>query len=464
MPKKIIYDTEARLKFMAGINKLADAVSITYGSAGPAVIIQHVADGLTPVFTRDGVTVAHSISCADRTEDLGARMLRDVAGAVSRQAGDGTTTAIVLAQEIARQCMKRVEAGVHPIQLKLGMDIALAVVEKNLQDSAIMDIDNEFIEKIAAIATKDEPGVGTLLADAFEQLGTQGQLTFQLGNGREDVLEIVDGIKYEQGYLSPYFITDKNLAGVVLDNPYILMYDREISDLMDLVPILEEVNAQGRSLLIIAEDVIDKALTGLLLNNNRGIFKVAAVKPPGFGDKRVARFKDLALLTGGEAILEGVLSTKLEHLTLEQLGQAKRVVINEDSVTIIGAKGDQDAIERTVKRLRLEAEVIMQRKPGVGSPSGNKHDFEEIQERLAILAGKTGVYEVGGTTDIEIKERMVRIENAHMSAKAALEEGIMPGGGIGFYTVMQALDNVIAANVEQQQGVEIVKQALQAPL
>ena len=361
MPKQIIYDAEARLKFMAGINKIADAVSVTYGSAGPAVIIEHVADGLTPVFTRDGVTVARSISCADRTEDLGARMLRDVAGAVSRQAGDGTTTACVLAQEIARLCMKHIETGFHPIQLKQGMDVALAVVEKKLQENAVMNIDEQWIDKIAAIATKDEPGVGALIAEAFSKLGAQGQLNFQLGNGREDVLEITDGILYEQGYLSPYFITDKIRSEAVLDNPYILMYDREINDLMDLVPILEEVNAEGRSLLIIAEDVLDKALTGLLLNNVRGIFKVAAVKPPGFGDKRVNRFKDLALMTGGVAILDDVMSCKLEHVTLQQLGQAKRVVISNDSVTIIGAKGDQAAIDQTISRLKQEAETILQK-------------------------------------------------------------------------------------------------------
>lgn len=464
MPTKIIYDAEAREKFMTGINRIANSVRPTYGSAGPAVMIQHVADGLTPVFTRDGVTVARSISCEDRIEDLGARMLRDVAGAVSRQVGDGTTTAILLAQAVAQESMKCISTGFHPLQLKQGMDIALAVVEKQLKEIALTEVSSAWIEKIAAIATKDEPGVGALLAEAFEKLGVQGQLTFQLGNGREDVLEVVDGIQYDQGYLSPYFITDKSRAEAVLENPYILMYDREIDDLMDLIPILEEVNAEGRSLLIIAEDVIDKALTGLLLNNTRGIFKVAAVKPPGFGDKRAARFKDMALMTGGEAILDGIMSTKLEHVTLEQLGQAKRVVINEDSVTIIGAKGDQEAIERMTKQLRLEADIILQRKPGDGSPSGNKSDFEEIEARLAILADKTGLFEVGGTTDVEIKERMVRIENAYMSVKAALEEGVLPGGGVGLFHMMEALDDLIITNPDQQQGIEIVKQALQRPL
>lgn len=464
MPKEIIYDAEAREKFMRGINRVANSVRPTYGSAGPAVMIQHVADGLPPVFTRDGVTVARSISCDDRVEDLGARMLRDVAGAVSRQAGDGTTTAIVLAQAIAQESMIRVAAGYHPLQLKQGMDITLAVVEKHLQDNALTDVSSAWVEKIVAIATKDEPGVGALLAEALAKLGVQGQLTFQLGNARQDVMEIVDGIQYDQGYISPYFITDKNRSEAVLENPYILMYDREIDDLMDLVPILEEVSAEGRSLLIIAEDVVDKALTGLLLNNVRGIFKVAAIKPPGFGDKRAARFKDLALMTGGEAILDDIMSTKLEHVSLEQLGQAQRVVITEESVTIIGSKGDQIAIDKKIKQLQAEAEIVLQRKPGDGSPSGNKSDFEELQERLAILAGKTGVFEVGGTTDVEIKERMVRIENAYMSAKASLEEGVLPGGGVGLFNIMATLDELIVPHPEQQQGVEIVKQALLRPL
>ncbi|NOQ16176.1 MAG: chaperonin GroEL [Methyloprofundus sp.] len=464
MPKEIIYDAEAREKFMRGINRVANSVRPTYGSAGPAVMIQHVADGLPPVFTRDGVTVARSISCDDRVEDLGARMVRDVAGAVSRQAGDGTTTAIVLAQAIAQESMIRVSAGYHPLQLKQGMDIALAVVEKHLQDNALTDVSSAWVEKIVAIATKDEPGVGALLAEALAKLGVQGQLTFQLGNAREDVMEIVDGIQYDQGYISPYFVTDKNRSEAVLETPYILMYDRDIDDLMDLVPILEEVSAEGRSLLIIAEDVVDKALTGLLLNNVRGIFKVAAIKPPGFGDKRAARFKDLALMTGGEAILDGIMSTKLEHISLGQLGQAQQVVITEESVTIIGSKGDQVAIDKKIKQLQAEAEIVLQRKPGDGSPSGNKSDFEELQERLAILAGKTGVFEVGGTTDVEIKERMVRIENAYMSAKASLEEGVLPGGGVGLFNIMATLDELIVPHPEQQQGVEIVKQALQRPL
>jgi len=463
MPIKIIYDEQARLKFMKGINKVADSVSVTYGSAGPAVMIQHVADGLTPIFTRDGVTIARSISCYDRVEDLGARMLRDVAGAVSRKAGDGTTTAIILAQAIAEQSMPRIKAGFHPVKLKQGMDMALAVLEKRLEDNAVKGVSSDWIEKISAIATKNEPGVGKLLAEAFDALGVAGALTFQLGNAREDVLEIVDGIQYEQGYLSPNFITDKNRAEAVLDNPYILFYDREISDLMDLIPILEEVKIEGRPLLIIAEDVVDKALTGLLVNHARGTFNTVAVNPPGFGDKRINRLKDLALMTGGEAILEESF-TKLEHVTLEQLGQASRVVVTEGTVTIVGGKGEQEKIDQLMSGLRHEAEIILQRKPGQGSPSGNSNDLEEVEDRLALLAGKMGVFEVGGTTDVEIKERMVRIENGYMSSKAALEEGVLPGGGVGLYDLAKELDKLIIENVDQQQGVEVVKYALIKPL
>ena len=463
MPTKIIYDAEARYKFMLGVNKIANAVSVTYGSAGPAVMIQNVAEGLMPIFTRDGVTVARSISCDDRTEDLGARMLRDVAGAVSREVGDGTTTAIVLAQALSRDSMKFVEAGYHPVQLKQGMDIALAVVEQKLKENAVTGVNSDWIEKIAAIATKDEPGVGVLLAEAFEKLGLDSALTFKLGNAREDVLDIVDGLEYSQGYLSPNFVTDKDRDIAVLDNPYILLYDKEISDLMDLVPILQDVSAMGRSLVIIAEDVIGKALSGLLLNQAQGNFKVVALKPPGFGDKRENRLKDLAIMTGGEAFI-GDFSTKLEHIELEQLGEAKQVIVTAEKITIIGGYGDKDAIKQRVNYLANEAKIIQQKKPGDGSPTGNKHDFEELEDRLAILSGKTGVFEVGGISDVEIKERMVRIENAYMSARAALEEGVMPGGGVGLFNMAPFLDEIIAVNLEQQQGILLVKQALMSPL
>ncbi len=464
MAKQIIYNPEARLRMMQGIDRVARAAIVTMGSSGPAVMIQHRTDGIMPVFTRDGVTVARSINFDDRIADLGGRMLRDVAGAVSRQVGDGTTTAIVLTQKLAQECLKCVAAGFHPMQLKQGLDLALALVEKELLSKAVVGVTADWIEKIAAVATKNEVGVGTLLAEALAELGTQGSLSFQLGNSREDQLEIVEGIHYEQGFLSPYFVTDKTREQAVLENPYILLYDREISDMMDLVPILEEVKSQGRSLLILAEAVVEKALTGLLLNHVRGIFKVVAVKPPGFGDKRINRLKDLALLTGGQAILDDFSSPMLEHITLEHLGQAKQVVVTAESTTIIGAAGDQEAIATLIKLLSQEAEVILAKKPGQGSATGNKHDFEELEERIAMLSGKTGVFSVGGTTDFEIKERLVRIENAYMSAKAAMEEGVLPGGGVALYRCIDSLSQVIANNAGQQQAIRIMQQALAAPL
>lgn len=464
MSKQIIYNPEARLRMLHGIDSVARAAVVTMGSAGPAVMIQHRTDGIMPIFTRDGVTVARSINFDDRLADLGGRMLRDVAGAVSRQVGDGTTTAIVLAQKIAQESLKSVAAGFHPLQLKKGLDLALTLVEKHLLDNALTGVTADWIEKIVAVATKDEPGVGRLLAQALEELGSEGQLNFQLGNGRDDELDIVEGIHYEQGYLSPYFVTDKSRAEAVLDNPYILLYDREINDMMDLVPILEEVKAQGRSLLVIADNVVEKALTGLLLNHVRGIFKVIAVKPPGFGDKRIDRLKDLALLTGAKAILDDFSSPKLEHVTLEMLGQAQRVVVTEGTTTIIGAKGDKNAAKQLIDTLRAQADLILAKKPGQGSATGNRHDFGELEERIALLSGKTGVFSVGGTADFEIKERLVRIENAYMSAKAALEEGVLPGGGAALFRCIKILDSVIAENAEQQQGIAIMKLALAAPL
>ena len=464
MTKHVIYNPEARLKLMHGIDSVARAAVVTMGSAGPAVIIQHRTDGILPIFTRDGVTVARSINFEDRIADLGGRMLRDVAGAVSRQVGDGTTTAIVLAQKLAQESLKSVAAGFHPLQLKKGLDLALALVEKKLLEDAVKDVTSDWIEKISSVATKDEKGVGKLLAKALEELGLEGQLTFQLGNGREDELDIVDGVHYERGYLSPYFATDKTRAEAILENPYILLYDRDISDLMDLIPILEEIKAEERSLLIIAENVIDKALSGLLLNHVRGIFKVVAVKTPGFGDKCTDRLKDLALLTGGQAILDDYASPKLEHVTLEQLGQAQRVVITETTTTIIGAKGNPDFVKERILNLRAQAAVILAIKPGTGSASGNKHDFNELEERIAMLSSKTGVFDVGGITDFEIKERMVRIENAYMSAKAAIEEGVLAGGGVALFNCIKMLSTVIAENAEQQQGISIMKHALSAPL
>jgi chaperonin GroEL len=463
MSKHIIYNPEARLRLLQGINTVARAAAVTLGSSGPAVLIQHRTDGIAPIFTRDGVTVANAIILEDRIADLGARMLRDVAGTVSRQSGDGTTTAIVLAQAIAVTSLKSVAAGFHPLQLKKGMELALTLVEQQLQKQAVSGVTDDWIKKIAAVATKNEPGVGELLAQALQHLGVDGTLSVQLGNSREDSLEIVEGIHYEQGYISPYFVSDKTRNLCILERPYILLYDREISDLMDLVPILEQVAEQHRPLLIIAEHIQDSALAPLLLNHVRGIFQVAAIKPPGFGDNRLDRLNDLALLTGGQAILQHS-TLNLEDVTLSQLGQAERAVISAEHTTIIGGHGDNDAITQRSNHLRLEADAIRARKPGQGSPTGNQHEIEELEERIAMLSGKIGNFLVGGITDIEIKERLVRIENAYRSACAALEEGVLPGGGVALYHARSVLNQIVAPNAEQQQGISILKQALEAPL
>ncbi|MFZ4504267.1 MAG: chaperonin GroEL [Methylovulum sp.] len=464
MSKQIFYNPEALSRMMQGIDYVARATIVTMGSAGPSVMIQHRTDGIMPIFTRDGVTVARAINFNDRIADLGARMLRDVAGAVSRQVGDGTTTAIVLAQKLAQECMRSVVAGFHPLELKKGLDLALAAVEKQLLATAVTEVSNEWLENISRVATKDEAQVGKLLTQALTALGQDGQLSFQLGNGRDDELAIMEGIHYEQGYLSPYFITDANRAEAILEHPYILLYDREISDLMDLIPLLEDLKAEGRSLLIIAENVLDKALTGLVLNVRQGVFSVVAVKPPGFGDRRLNRFKDLALLTGGHAILDDYSSPKLEQVTPMLLGQAERVIVTETSITIIGAKGDKKLVQQRIETLRAEADFILSKKPGEGSATGNKHDVDELEERIALLAGKTGVLSVGGLADFEIKERLVRIENAYMSIKAAVAEGVLPGGGVALLNCSKILDTVIADNAEQQQGIHIMKLALVAPL
>lgn len=463
MSKQIIYNPEARQRLLQGMDTVARAAAVTFGSSGPAVLIQHRTDGIAPVFTRDGVTVANAIILQDRIADLGGRMLRDVAGTVSRQVGDGTTTAIVLARSIATACLKSVAAGFHPLELKKGLELGLTLVEQHLQKHAVTGVTSDWIEKIAAVASKNEPGIGALLAQAFEALGLDGAMSFQLGNGRDDCLEIVEGIQYEQGYLSPYFVSDKNRNQAVLEQPYILLYDREITDLMDLVPILELVAEQHRPLLIIAENIQEQALAPLLLNHVRGVFQVAAIKPPGFGDKRIDRLQDVALLTGGEAILEAR-GQRLETVDLAQLGQAERAVVTAEQTTIVGGKGDRIAIRALSLHLREEAEAVGARKPGQGSPTGNQHEREELEERIAMLAGKIGNFQVGGITDVEIKERLVRIENAYRSAQAALQEGVMPGGGVGLYHATAALTGIIAVNAEQQQGIAILQQALAAPM
>ncbi len=462
MSKQIIYNPEARLRLLQGLDAVARTVSVTMGCNGPAVLIQHRTDGLPPVFTRDGVTVAQALALQDRVANLGVRMLRDVSGAVSREVGDGTTTAIVLAHKIAVESLKCIAAGFQPMQLKKGLELGLWVVENYLRQLAVTEINAEDLDAICAVASKNEPGIGDLLKLAVTELGSDGHLSFVLGNLRDE-LEIVAGVHWEQGFLSPHFATDKTRHEAVLENPYILLYDRVIDDFMDLVPILEWVAEQGRPLLIVAEDIGQYALSALLRNVARGVFNAVAVKPPGYGDKRINRLNDLALLTGGAAILEGRAGC-LEQAAPEQLGQAQRVVVTASSTTIAGGQGDREQVEILLRNLRAELAQLFQRKPGQGSPTGNQHDANELRERIALLSGKTGTFSVGGISDIEIKERMVRIENAYLSSKAAIEEGVIPGGGVGLFRCIAELNRVVAENAEQRQGLRILQEALLAPL
>lgn len=463
MAKQIIYNPEARRRIMHGIDTVARAAAATFGCDGPAVLIQHRTDGMPPLFTRDGATVANAIVLEDRIADLGGRMLREVAGSVARQAGDGTTTAIVLARDIASECMKSVAAGYHPLQLQKGLELALALVDTDMQRRALTGVTPAWTARVAELASKHEPGVGELLNRAFAALGCDGPLTFQLGNGRHDGLEIVDGVRYEQGYLSPYFVTDRDRQIAVLERPFVLLCDYEITDLMDLVPILEQVTQQQRSLLVIAEDVRDGALTGMLLNHIRGVFKAVAVKPPGYGDHRAERLADLAVLTGAAPVLRSQ-GARLQDLSLSCLGQAQRAFIGSDTTTLVAANADPQAVGTRQAALRWQLGQVLARKPGQGSPTGNLHEAEELEQRIALLSAKTGVISVGGTTDLEIKERWVRIENAYKSARAALEQGVVAGGGAGLLAAQAVLDGVIAENAEQQRGVAILQQALAAPI
>lgn len=462
MATEVIYKGHARQRMMQGVEILARAAMPTLGAAGPSVMIQHRADGLAPISTRDGVTVANSIVLKDRIANLGARLLRDVASTMSREAGDGTTTAIVLARHIAREMFKSLSAGADPIALKRGIDRAVACVAEDIRARAWRGDQESLILGVAAVATKNEPGVGRLLLEALGAVGTHGAVAIQLGQRREDELEVVDGYRWEKGYLSPYFVTDRTRELAELEDVYVLMTDLEITDFLDLVPLLEEVNEARGSLLIAADRVHEKALAGILLNHVRGVFKAVAVTAPGFGDKRPNRLLDLAALTGGRAILEAK-GDRLDRVSLADLGRVRRAVVSADETALLGTPGNEASRAR-LEGLRLEAEQYRALKPGQGSATGRLHELEEVESRIVGLSGKSAVYRVGGVTDVEIKERMVRIENAYRSVVSALEEGVLAGGGVGFLGSIPALAELEARNRDEARGIDIVRSALSEPL
>ncbi|MGI2323651.1 MULTISPECIES: Hsp60 family chaperonin [Methylococcus] len=462
MAKEVVYRGSARQRMMQGIEILARAAIPTLGATGPSVMIQHRADGLPPISTRDGVTVANSIVLKDRVANLGARLLRDVAGTMSREAGDGTTTAIVLARHIAREMFKSLAVGADPIALKRGIDRAVARVSEDIGARAWRGDKESVILGVAAVATKGEPGVGRLLLEALDAVGVHGAVSIELGQRREDLLDVVDGYRWEKGYLSPYFVTDRARELAELEDVYLLMTDREVVDFIDLVPLLEAVTEAGGSLLIAADRVHEKALAGLLLNHVRGVFKAVAVTAPGFGDKRPNRLLDLAALTGGRAVLEAQ-GDRLDRVTLADLGRVRRAVVSADDTALLGIPGTEASRAR-LEGLRLEAEQYRALKPGQGSATGRLHELEEIEARIVGLSGKSAVYRVGGVTDVEMKERMVRIENAYRSVVSALEEGVLPGGGVGFLGSMPVLAELEARDADEARGIGIVRSALTEPL
>ena len=461
MAKEIVLTDSARTSMLKGIDVLARAVEITYGARGSAVVIQHRTDGIAPIYTRDGVTVAKAIEFRDRLEDIGARMLRDVASATSRESGDGTTTAVVLARAIAREAARLLAIGANPVLLRRGMEKAAGMVISELQQRAL-PADIRCLRSVCACASKEQHKVADYLMEAMLHVGPEGKVSVEMGHLLEDDLDLSEGVSYEQGYLSPYFNTDKERGIAELDHPYILFYDREVSDFMEIVPLLEEVNESGRSLLIMAEGFEEKALTPLLLNHVRGNFRAVAVKPPGYGDKRLDRLKDLALLTGGKACLESE-GGILERVQLSDLGQCQKAIITADSTTLIGTQSESVQVKALIEGLEMEMSVVHQRKPGLTSATANQHELEELEERVGHLRGKSAVYRVGGSSDLEIRERLIRIENASSSMRAAMTGGVVPGGGLALYHAMATLQTSDCTG-DESLGVSVVRQALKEPL
>ncbi|PJI88439.1 chaperonin GroEL [Sphingomonas koreensis] len=447
--KEVKFASDARDRMLRGVDTLANAVKVTLGPKGRNVVIDKSFGA--PRITKDGVTVAKEIELADKFENMGAQMLREVASKQNDKAGDGTTTATVLAQAIVREGSKAVAAGMNPMDVKRGIDLAVSAVVKDLESHAKKVGDNSEIAQVATISANGDAEVGRILAEAMDKVGNEGVITVEEAKSLETELETVDGMQFDRGYLSPYFITNPEKLRVELDDPYILIHEKKLSNLQALVPLLEKVVQSGRPLLIIAEDVEGEALATLVVNKLRGGLKVAAVKAPGFGDRRKAMLEDIAILTGGNVVSEE-LGTKLENVTVSMLGRAKKVTIDKDNTTIIDGVGAKSDIDGRVAQIRQQIETTT-----------SDYDREKLQERLAKLAGGVAVIRVGGATEVEVKEKKDRVDDALHATRAAVEEGILPGGGIALLRALPALDGLKAANDDQQSGIDIVRRALRAP-
>jgi chaperonin GroEL len=447
--KEVKFASDARDRMLRGVDTLANAVKVTLGPKGRNVVIEKSFGA--PRITKDGVTVAKEIELADRFENMGAQMLREVANKQNDKAGDGTTTATVLAQAIVREGSKAVAAGMNPMDVKRGIDLAVTTVVKDLEAHAKKVDANSEIAQVATISANGDEEVGRILAEAMEKVGNEGVITVEEAKSLETELETVDGMQFDRGYLSPYFITNPEKLRVELDDPYILIHEKKLSNLQALVPLLEKVVQSGRPLLIIAEDVEGEALATLVVNKLRGGLKIAAVKAPGFGDRRKAMLEDIAILTGGNVVSED-LGTKLENVTIEMLGRAKKVTIDKDNTTIIDGVGTKPDIDGRVAQIRQQIEATT-----------SDYDREKLQERLAKLAGGVAVIRVGGATEVEVKEKKDRVDDALHATRAAVEEGILPGGGVPLLRALKALEGLKAANDDQQSGIDIVRRALRAP-
>ncbi|MGB3847363.1 MAG: chaperonin GroEL [Sphingopyxis sp.] len=447
--KEVKFASDARDRMLRGVDTLANAVKVTLGPKGRNVVIDKSFGA--PRITKDGVTVAKEIELADKFENMGAQMLREVASKQNDKAGDGTTTATVLAQAIVREGSKAVAAGMNPMDVKRGIDLAVTTVVEDLKAHAKSVEENSEIAQVATISANGDEEVGKILAEAMEKVGNEGVITVEEAKSLATELETVEGMQFDRGYLSPYFITNAEKLKVELDDPYILIHEKKLSNLQAMLPLLESVVQSGRPLLIIAEDVEGDALATLVVNRLRGGLKVAAVKAPGFGDRRKAMLEDIAVLTGGNVVSEE-LGIKLESVTINILGRAKKVVIDKDNTTIVDGAGAKSDIDARVAQIRQQIETTT-----------SDYDREKLQERLAKLAGGVAVIRVGGATEVEVKEKKDRVDDALHATRAAVEEGILPGGGIALLRSLKALEGLKAANDDQQSGIDIVRRALRAP-
>ena len=450
MAKELEFDTEARTRLKKGVDKLAQAVKVTLGPKGRNVVIEKKFG--SPTVTKDGVTVAKEVELDDPVEDLGAKMVKEVATKTSDNAGDGTTTATILAQAIYTEGLKSVTAGVNPMALKRGIEGAVESVVGQLADMAVETKGKKEIAQVATISANSDPVIGDLIADAMEKVGKDGVITVEEAKGLETTLETVDGMQFDRGYLSPYFVTDPDRMETVLEDPLILIHDKKISSMKDLLPVLEKVAQMGKPLMIISEDVEGEALATLVVNKLRGTLKVAAVKAPGFGDRRKQMLQDVAILTGGQVVSEE-LGFKLENAVVSDLGSAKRVVIDKDDTIIVDGAGDTDKIKGRINEIRVAIDK-----------STSDYDQEKLQERLAKLAGGVAIINVGAATETELKEKKARVEDALHATRAAVEEGIVPGGGVALLWAQKALDGLKRDDSDEQIGVQIVRRSLEEPL